>query len=502
LLNPPPSTPARQVFRVVGSTLLAQRWRCILGTSAPRLRTVVVSGGVTGIVAPCALALDADHVVFVGRRPEGHDDVQALLRSHGPRVSYRQVDLLDADATKTTLDDLPKVDLVIHGAGVLRDAPAHTLKTADVRDVIAPKVAGFLHLRAALPHARVVAFSSITAHVGNQGQLAYSAANAALEALTSSIAWSAWSDVGMASDRHMQTAIKTKGVQSLSPTQGAAAFADIVELDEVTIVTRERHIESSHPWPLDAIAHPHPLRARLHLSPADAGLVDHRVSGRCLVPAAVWIDAIAELLDRQTEPLAIEHFHVAAPTFVDQERDDIYIELSALGHRAAVKVIASETVVATAMTCLCARPPSAVYPAVTGPNAHALYRQDLLFHGPAWQVLEAVEVINGTVRARLVDKASRAAAVDAAHQLASVWMGWNHGHLGLPVSATTWSWWPDGPAVYLEIILRRQDGQTTADLIARNKEGSAVLHAQQVCMTPASQLQPAARAVIQEHTHE
>ncbi len=166
----------------------------------------IVSGGAGGLGRTIGrwLAEQAGvQVVLLGRGAPPPDGL-------GERVTYRRVDVSDAEALPPVLAEvrtqLGPIRGVIHAAGALRDSFA-LHKTPDELDaVLTPKVAGLRALDAATSGDDLdffVSFSSIAAHVGNAGQCDYAYANACLEAYAersdrmTAIAWPMWAEGGM-----------------------------------------------------------------------------------------------------------------------------------------------------------------------------------------------------------------------------------------------------------------------------------------------------------------
>jgi len=123
-----------------------------------------------------------------------------------------------------------RLDLVVHAAGVLDDAPIGTHAPEDQRRVTAPKIAGTENLLAvARQHgARTVLFSSIASLFPSPGQADYAAANAYQDAADAQVInWGPWRDVGMVRERRFGG-----GLDSLSPVEGIRAFWQALACDD------------------------------------------------------------------------------------------------------------------------------------------------------------------------------------------------------------------------------------------------------------------------------
>ena len=463
----------------------------------------LVSGGL-GIAAACLPGLAASACVL-GRRPRAEvaTAVDALTAT-GVAVHYVQCDVTDPvqvrAAAQAARDRFGRIDAVLHAAAVLRDAPAAQQDAADRRAVWGPKVDGARHLAAATAAdapALWCVFSSLVAHLGNPGQTAYAAANAAAETIphptaarSLAIAWTAWRDVGMAADPALQRLLASRGIRPLCPRAGGLAFARLVRSawsGPVRVAAQTLPDTDPAPWPLGAIVGPG--RFSVPLSADDPALADHRVGGRPLVPAALWVAAMvaaARCQDPLSAAWSVEALHIETPTFVAGSRADITVSLQpAQGGWTAI-VEAGGAAVCTAQLQPCAPPQAQAAPAPLAASepAAALYRPDLLFHGPTWRVLDRVHTDgNGGAAADLVSAGGPsplAEGIDAAHQLLCAWGAEANGWLGLPVGAARWVWAPGGAPHRLQTHAAADDDAIEASVTVLDAAGAVVLQGDRV----------------------
>ncbi|MBX2797474.1 MAG: acyltransferase domain-containing protein [Myxococcales bacterium] len=109
----------------------------------------------------------------------------------GPRVrevpeplEIAQLDATDAEGLRALLTRLGAVQGVVLAAGVLHDARVGELTDADAQRVLAPKLGGLAALQVSANQVpQWLLLSSASGWVGSPGQLPYSAANAALDAV-------------------------------------------------------------------------------------------------------------------------------------------------------------------------------------------------------------------------------------------------------------------------------------------------------------------------------
>ncbi|MGK3962581.1 SDR family NAD(P)-dependent oxidoreductase [Sorangium sp. So ce118] len=147
----------------------------------------------------------------------------AELEEAGARVVHRQVDVAEERAVEALLQEVQAefgpLHGVIHCAGVKRDSFIIKKTTQELRQVLAAKVAGTLHLDRATKDVRLDFFllcSSVAGAVGNVGQADYAMGNAFMDSFaahrnglvrqgarhgrTLSINWPLWRDGGMRVD--------------------------------------------------------------------------------------------------------------------------------------------------------------------------------------------------------------------------------------------------------------------------------------------------------------
>ncbi len=471
------------------------------GPALPDAPVVLASGGTTGILAACLTELRRRHpgargIVF-GRRPDQEPPAG---------FTYARCDVTDADAVARLAErcraEHGRIDLVVHAAGVLRDGLLDSLdaeaRRSDLQAVLSVKLDGAANLIAATcDDAPIwVPFSSVSAHLPNPGQAFYAAANAALEQLVHPTAarsvpmvWTAWSEVGMASDPALQRLLASRGIRSLSPDEGAALFCEALEHDGPQWLAAGPPPTppfETLPWPLSGWDGRTSGTSRFTLAfdPDEPVLSDHRVAGRPLVPAAVWVSALmAAAAVRGCEHPTVADLDIQAPCFVGRP-EVVHLTLDAVESGIQATVRRGETVLCTARITSTPSDTPAVTglsgaPAPTEP-AQPLYRADLLFHGPAWQMLTGLGPFDddGVVADVHINGTDPVATtIDGAHQLLATWSGRKTGWLGLPVGAAAWRVHrrPRSGAVRLSLRARVEEGVVTGDVAAVDPEGNLLL---------------------------
>ncbi len=168
------------------------------------------------------------------------------MTSAGSEVAYFSCDVADEGSVSSMLEAVRetfgRIDGVIHGAGVEESKLLADKDDAGFDRVFLGKAAGALHLwrNAPVDLKYFVAFGSVAGRFGNPGQVDYSAANEVLNKLVAtinsttatralSIDWTAWDEVGMASDGAMRMLLEHRGVQLLPPHIGAPMVGNFLE---------------------------------------------------------------------------------------------------------------------------------------------------------------------------------------------------------------------------------------------------------------------------------
>lgn len=171
--------------------------------SASEQRTIIVTGGGTGIGRAIALsfAADGDHVIILGRRADplrqtAHD---AQAQTPNARITWRTCDVsrpaeIEAFARWVADEQASPVDALINNAGGSGGASGETLESiaAEARATLEANLVGVYVMTAAIrpllrrPGGRIINISSIAAVRGGGG--IYSAAKAGVIGLTYALA--------------------------------------------------------------------------------------------------------------------------------------------------------------------------------------------------------------------------------------------------------------------------------------------------------------------------
>jgi polyketide synthase PksN len=189
-------------------------------------------------------------LVLTGRRALDDAARESLraLETLGATVQYRVLDVADREAVRQLVlqvhEDHAALDGIVHGAGVLRDSLLLNKTPQGLREVLAAKVAGLVHLDEASRDIALdcfLCFSSIAAVTGNAGQADYAAANGFMDAYaawrnslvaqgqrhghTLSLNWPLWCEGGMRVDEATERAMQqATGLVALRTASGIEAL--------------------------------------------------------------------------------------------------------------------------------------------------------------------------------------------------------------------------------------------------------------------------------------
>ena len=251
------------------------------------------------------------------------------FRAAGIDARYEACDLGDATAVAALVSRVERecgpVQGVVHGAG-WESACKFEKKTPEgLEATLGPKCVGIEHLLAALDPARLetlVAFGSTSGRLGGVGQADYSAANDMLAKIVGRARrsrkglraalfhWHAWDEVGMASRPESRFVLEQFGMKFMPLAEGVSRFLEEIEAglpEAEVLVTEPVFCLDTPPARADSAA---PARGSLvesveHaggaasvsfvLSPtSDTFLLDHRRSGRPLLPAVIGAELLAQ----------------------------------------------------------------------------------------------------------------------------------------------------------------------------------------------------------------
>jgi len=415
---------ARCRFLLLGRTSIEDEPACCRGVEADaELKRVLLAEakGRGETVSPAKLGSRVAAVLAVR---EIRRTLQAI-GSAGGEARYVSVDVSDAGAVAEAVAQARtswgSITGVIHGAGALADKFIADKTDAQFAKVFRTKVVGLRSLLDATVDdelAFLLLFSSVAAHSGNQGQADYAMANevlnkvAALEqrrrgprCLVRALGWGPW-DGGMV-DASVRARFAAMGVPLIPIETGARLMRDeLCAAGDAEVVIGGA--VSGHG--LAEPATPLKIEAEIVVDRAHCAFLDgHRVRGNVVVPVALVLEWFARAaracrpdltlaacrdvqvlrgirLDRFDDGVA-EHFLLCARQLSNGHEATIAVELvGAAGARHYAAICEMKERSPLPDRTLAA-------PADLVPWSSVIYDGEVLFHGPAFQVIRSVDGI-------------------------------------------------------------------------------------------------------------
>ncbi|MCB8980972.1 MAG: SDR family NAD(P)-dependent oxidoreductase [Ardenticatenaceae bacterium] len=368
---------------------------------------------------------------------------------------YHSVNLLDGAAVTAVVHEIQqqygKIDVLVHAGGIEISRGLDKKDAAQFDLVYDIKADGFFSLlRAAgeMPIGATVVFSSVAGRFGNNGQTDYSAANDLLCKLTSSfrttrpgtkgiaIDWTAWGGIGMATRGSIPKIMEMAGIEMLPPEVGvptvrrelvAGGFkGEILVGGKLGILVEERHPTggldlarvNANDWLMVGSVTAYNLygglQAETVLDPKQQPfLYDHAMEGTPLLPGVMGTETFAELAALVAPGYAVvavenEDFHAPFKFYRMEPQALILVAVAVpagqeilvhtqLLSRRELKTGVQEKLHFTATVRLAAKAPTAKKLKFKAPKAEemSILADDIYkiyFHGPAYQVLERVQV--------------------------------------------------------------------------------------------------------------
>ena len=206
------------------------------------------SGGIGGAIAR-RLAADGCHVVLHGSsNPDALESLRTEIEKAGGTAQAVRFDLRDGQAVADGMDTVLRdgaLQILVHNAGIHDDAPLAGMADEQWDRVIDVSLNGFYRVArpAILPMVRtrwgrVICISSISALIGNRGQVNYAAAKAGLHGAVKALALE-YADRGVTVNAVAPGIIRSgdgtvpispERLEALVPMKRAGEAADVAEL--------------------------------------------------------------------------------------------------------------------------------------------------------------------------------------------------------------------------------------------------------------------------------
>ncbi|WP_158267012.1 SDR family NAD(P)-dependent oxidoreductase [Chitinophaga niastensis] len=206
------------------------------------------AGGLGELLTAGIVANTKDVTLVLCGRSALPPDKQQRINGIAAKVIYKQADVSDAQQVHALIQEIRvsygRLDGIIHAAGVIRDNFLLKKTTAEVQEVLAPKVAGLINLDEAskdLPLDFLILFSAGAGAIGNPGQADYATANAFMDSYaryrnelvssgqrhgkTLSVNWPLWESGGMQLSETARTImLQQTGIVPLQTATGINAL--------------------------------------------------------------------------------------------------------------------------------------------------------------------------------------------------------------------------------------------------------------------------------------
>lgn len=319
----------------------------------PQRDVVLVTGGAKGITAQCAFAFaqatgvrmalvgSSAYPAKPGKKAGGAGGADSEIASTlarfsaaGLSASYFACDMADAVAVKFLVASVEQalgpITGVIHGAGINKPRRVEQSSEDAAVQEIAPKLAGAMHLCAALAHQPpklLVGLSSIIGITGMPGNAWYAFSNEALnlclqnfrarhpQTHTVSLAYSVWAEVGMGAKLGSAKNLAAMGISAIPPADGVAHFLAAVlrpgAAQQVVIASRLGGLDTWKPAPAAQPARGRFIGEALSFEPGvelvnrvqlslndDLYLRDHYYRGVYLFPTVFGLEAMAQTVGK------------------------------------------------------------------------------------------------------------------------------------------------------------------------------------------------------------
>ena len=505
-------------FALLGRTPLIDEPACCKGISddAGLKRTLLADARTAGnMPTPAALGRQVRQIL-ANREIRG---TLAAIEAAGGAARYLSVDVTDVDGMAGALAGVREqwgaITGVIHGAGVIADKLIAEKSVKDFDWVFHTKVGGLIALLDATrndPLRALVMFSSVAARCGNRGQVDYAMANEVLNKVAQaesmrrgiavrSLGWGPW-EGGMVSPQ-LKAHFESLGVTLIPLKEGAEMLVDELRegADRVELVlggapraealmSESSVAEQRMELHIDRTSHPY--------------LAAHTIDGVPVVPVVLVVEWFARAAASFKPSLTLaalsevkvlsgirltgfesggDRFQLTCRQVSNGDGAVVALELRGIDGRLHYTA-AANLVVARAN------------PAHTTPDVNLedwggqpIYDNDVLFHGPDFQVIREVEglsddgisaALDGVQAAGWSGKGWRTdpAAFDGGLQLALLWSKRVLGGASLPTGIDEVRTWTDAPpSGGLRCVLKGRKvsrGKAVSDLAFLDSDGQLV----------------------------
>ena len=355
----------------------------------------------------------------------------ARIQAAGSQVAYYSTDVRDSKALETTLEqvrkDLGEITVLVHGAGVLEDKLISDKSPQAFAKVVSTKIDGLSRLLATTQGdalKQVIFFSSVAARFGNTGQCDYAMANEVLnktaQKLTAenpgcrylALNWGPW-DGGMVNES-LKKEFTRKGIELIPLAAGARRMR--LEMGSPATAAGVEIVIGAGLAPGDGPKKKLSLsQSATHtLGISQMPVLDaHRIDAACVVPFAMLTELMAQGAEQNNPGLifsGMDDVRLLKGVIPDSEAIDLHLSLSKCtttetGFSVAAELASdSDGKALRHMSGTCLLKNHLPEPPVLSPAAFmalepcsfdaAQAYENILFHGPALQGIQAVNGVS------------------------------------------------------------------------------------------------------------
>jgi enediyne polyketide synthase len=341
---------------------------------------LLVTGGGKGIAAESAfhlVRLSGCRLALMGRSGPATDAELARnldrFTQAGVVFRYLATDLTSVDSVRRACQsfqaEFGPITAVLHGAGNNHPKRLEEITTADLDQVLAPKLAGLLNLLDSVEPSKLrllVTFGSIIARTGLQGEAHYGLANEWLNLVVEewrqahpqcrclNLEWSVWGGIGMGQRLGVLDSLIRQGITPLpldDAIDNLKAMIAWKEAPEASIITGRfgtlptlKFDQPALPL-LRFLEHPRLYLPGIELivdaelsEDSDAYVADHTFQGEQLFPAVMGMEAMAQTakaLEQADCSPSFRNLRFARPIIVPRHQS-VTIQVAALRRRPGV----------------------------------------------------------------------------------------------------------------------------------------------------------------------
>ncbi|MHA1205163.1 MAG: SDR family NAD(P)-dependent oxidoreductase, partial [Candidatus Heimdallarchaeaceae archaeon] len=371
-------------------------------------------------------------------------------------ANYYSADVSDEEQMKSVLSQIEEdfektITLIVHGAGIEESKAFKKKKLEMAKKIVQVKISGLYNILNNIDQSnlkKIICFSSIAGRFGNRGQVDYAFANGYLARTcwkfkqqginALAIDWSAWADIGMATQGSILKVLKAAGITPIPLKEGTRIFSELtnynVEQSELIVAGKlglllkeieDKKTSGQHDTSMNTESYPMIdeirktdngfIASKTLKYDYDLYMRDHQIQGLPIFPAVMGLEFFAEMFKLTTEKdvyaIAEVSFREAIKQFknknvelqcsFDTERGDMEIKTIFTDIKGVQKekkhFFCKSVKDTTEKSYKKKKIEKRVIPLL---SKEVIYQ--LFFHGPSFQVLENLNEIKGNIISTIV----------------------------------------------------------------------------------------------------